>query len=173
MLIGSIALPTGAFSDDGAPEEAWSSFDCQFLNAKIYDITGKYICTKEGFFTDQEGVTRSTYQKKGDIWTFEQHCSLVRVTVEEKDGKMYHLVGSAVGEQVILVFNGFDEWMGKNFTTQKIYDGFIPVRLLDSDQMKIMDDGAIVFSALGNGYDKDNRIDFSLVETGVLVRISD
>ncbi len=97
----------------------------------------------------------------------------MRVTVEEKDGKMYHLVGSAVGEQVILVFNGFDEWMGKNFTTQKIYDGFIPVRLLDSDQMKIMDDGAIVFSALGNGYDKDNRIDFSLVETGVLVRISD
>jgi len=71
-------------------KDPWGNFDPNYLPSEIIDISGEYVCTNEATYLDTEGnlLTEfcSPYQEEGREWTFEQHESLLMVTIEE-DGE--------------------------------------------------------------------------------------
>jgi hypothetical protein len=150
--------------DDATSELIWDDFEPRFVPAFIYDISGKYVCTNEHFYANPEGNVSMWQQESGDVWIFNQHGSLLLVTIEQENGSTHHLVGSTVSDRVTLFYSGQE-------STQKTYCGFIPGRYLDSENMKMKDEGAIIFNALGRVYNEDDKTTDNWAGTGTLMRV--
>ncbi len=91
-------------------KDPWEDFGPDHLPTHIIDISGEYTCTNEAFYANTEGNLSPEfglpYQEEGGNWTFEQHGSLLIVTVEE-DGGVMRFIGSTAGDNIMLSFAGY------------------------------------------------------------------
>ena len=146
-------------------KDPWEDFDPNHLPTHIIDISGKYTCTNEAFYADPGGALSSEfglpYQEEGGNWTFEQHGSLLIVTVEEDGEEMSGIIGSTAGGNIMLSFAGcWDVPVMGLMRFETIWTGDV---LYCGDK--------IVMNAIMRGYDDDCNLVSNWAGTQVLSRV--
>jgi hypothetical protein len=163
LLTGVLILSTAMAAEDAASEFSWDGFDPSYLPevAEVQDISGKYTCVMEGFIIDADGnlAMVSPYQQSVGTLTFEQHGSLLLVTVDDGQGDIYYAVGSTTDESILILWTGFDEFGGDSLYYEEVLDG------------DILDSGEIVFNTVGSAYDVDKNAIINWADAGVLTPV--
>ena len=149
-----------------ASQDPWENVDPNHLPTQIINISGEYICTSEAMYLDTEGNLLTEfcppYQEEGGKWTFEQHGSLLLVTIEE-DGEEAGIYGSTAGDNIMLAYGGYQEISGMGmWRFETIWTGKVHC---SGDE--------IVMNAIMRGYDSDNSLIANWAGTQVLRRVEE
>ena len=148
-------------------EDPWENFDPNHLPTQIINLSGEYNCTNEAMYLDIEGnliPELPPYQEKGAIMTFEQHGSLLMVTVEEGGEEIMKWSGSTVGDSIMLTYAGYNDW-GPGM-------GMMRSEVLWAGKIHGCGEG-IVMNAILRVYDSDNNLVLRWAGTQVLERVGE